>query len=212
MNLRMVGAGSAPTVTRGGRGPVDSARAGSWTAVLVALLLLSVLCVSGCRSEQAGEPGRSGTRADQEIDGFTLTQTRDGQRVWSLKADNALVYEDADRIELTDLRVDYFDDEGSTRSTLTADEGTLEQRTNNMEAVGNVVVYAEDGTVLTTDRLTWNERTGKIETDSRFRVTKSRDVMTGEGLEADPDLKNIRVKSDFKAYVRTQDGTLVEEK
>jgi LPS export ABC transporter protein LptC len=155
--------------------------------------------------------GRSGARADQEIDGFTLTQTREGERVWSLRAANALIYEDADRVEMADLRVDFFDGEGGTRSTLTADEGVLSRRTNDMEATGNVVVYAADGTVLTTERLTWNERTGKIESDRPVRVTRGRDVMTGVGVEADPDLRNIRVKSDFKAYVRTEEGTLVED-
>ncbi|MBN2564547.1 MAG: LPS export ABC transporter periplasmic protein LptC [Candidatus Eisenbacteria bacterium] len=180
-------------------------------ALVCLTALLGALLVAGCDVEHAGEPGRSGTRADQEIDGFALTQTREGERIWSLKAANALIYEDADRVEMTDLRVDFFDEEGNARSTLTADEGTLERRTNDMEVMGNVVVYAEDGTILTTERLTWNERTGKIESDQPVRVTKGRDVMTGVGVEADPDLKNIRVKSSFKAFVRTEEGTLVEE-
>jgi len=80
-----------------------------------------------------------------------------------------------------------------------------------MEVTDDVVVYAVDGTILTTDKLTWNERTGKVETDRPIRVTKGDDVMTGVGMEADPDLKNIRVKSGFKAYVRTPEGELVEE-
>jgi LPS export ABC transporter protein LptC len=176
-----------------------------------ALVCACVLAVGGCGKQEGGMPGGSGTRPDQEIDGFTLTQTREGQRVWSLRAANALVYDDADRVEMTDLRLDFFDEKGDPQSTLTADEGTLSRRTNDMEATGNVVVYAADGTVLTTERLTWNEMTGKIESDQRVTVTKGRDVMKGVGVEADPDLKNIRVKSRFKAYVRTEEGTLVEE-
>ena len=98
------------------------------------------------------------------------------------------------------------------RSTLTADEGVLARRTNDMEVLGNVVVYAADGTVLTTEKLTWNERTGKIQSDRPVRATRGKDVMTGVGVEADPDLRNIRILSDFKAYVRTPEGELVEEK
>jgi LPS export ABC transporter protein LptC len=173
--------------------------------------LLFILLLVGCGGEESGSPGSPGTRADQEIDGFTLTQTQEGRRVWSLRADNALIYEDADRVEMTVVRFDFFDEEGEPRSTLTADEGTVLRRTNDIEVFGNVVVYAADGTILTTERLTWNERTGKIESDREVSVTKGRDVMRGVGVEADPDLKNIRVKRDFRAYVRADDGTLVEE-
>jgi len=178
---------------------------------LAAVLALALL-LHGCGGDEGGEFGGGGTLADQEVDGFTLTQTREGMRVWSISADHALVYEDADRVEMIVLRIDFFDDDGEVRSTLTANEGILARRTSDMEAIGNVIVYAADGTILTTERLTWNERKGKVESDHRVRVTKGDDVMTGVGVEADPDLKNIRVKSDFKAFVRTPEGELVEEK
>ena len=181
-------------------------------ALAFVLALTFVMALgTGCDSERAGAPGGSRSRADQEIDGFTLTQTQEGTRVWSLSAENALVYEDADRVELTTLRIDFFDDKGEVRSTLTADEGVLERRTNDIEVLGDVVVYAADGTILTTEKLTWNEMTGKIESDREVRVTKGKDVMTGVGVEADPDLRNIRVMSEFKAWVRTPEGNLVEE-
>ncbi len=181
------------------------------TTVLRLAAGLALLLLFGCGGDEEVGYGKSGTRADQEVDGFTLTQTHDGERVWSISAKHALIYEDADRVEMMTLRVDFFDASGDVRSTLTADEGILARRTNDMEVLGNVVVYAADGTILTTERLTWDERRGKVESDRPVRVTKGRDVMTGVGVEADPDLKNIRVKSDFKAFVRTPEGELVED-
>jgi len=178
----------------------------------LAAVLACTLLLYGCGGDEGGEFTRSGTLADQEVDGFTLTQTREGTRVWSISADHALIYEDADRVEMIVLRIDFFDDDGEVRSTLTANEGILARRTNDMEAIGNVIVYAADGTILTTDRLSWNERKGKVESDRPVRVTKGDDVMIGVGVEADPDLKNIKVKSGFKAFVRTPEGELVEEK
>ena len=182
-------------------------RALSCTAIAVMLLLSG----TGCGDRGEGGPGGSGRPPDQEIDGFTLTQTREGTKVWVLKADNAMVFEDSDQIELTDLRIDFFEETGEVRSTLTADKGYLSRRTNDMLVRGSVVVYSADGTILTTEELSWNERLGKIESDKPVRATKDRDVFTGVGVEADPDLKNIRIKSDFKAYVRTPEGELVEE-
>ena len=188
---------------------VERMRHGS--LIIICPLLLALLALAGCGGDDEGGVGRSGTFPDQEIDGFTLTQTQEGLRVWTIMAERALVYEEADRVEMLDLRVDFFDEAGEVRSTLTSNEGILKRRTNDMEVLGNVVVYAADGTILTTERLVWNERTGKVESDMPVRVTKDKDVFTGVGVEADPDLKNIRVKSDFKAFVRTPEGQLVEE-
>lgn len=178
---------------------------------LLTFALVALLFAVGCETE-TGADGTSGSAVpDQEIEGFALTQTRDGEKMWVLSADHALVFEDAGRVEMTRFRVDFFDDGGQVKSTLTAREGLLKRRTNDMEAFGDVVVTSEDGTRLTTDRLTWNERTGKIESDRFVRVIQGRDEFTGVGMEADPDLKNIRVHSEFKAYVRTPEGELVEE-
>ena len=174
-------------------------------------IILAALVASGCSNEPVDSERGNSVVADQEIDGFSLTQTRDGEKMWVLSANHALVFEEAGRVEMTTFRVDFFSESGDVRSTLTARNGLLLRRTSDMEAYGNVVVVSEDGTRLATERLTWNERTGKIESDRFVRVVQGRDEFTGVGLEADPDLKNIRVHSEFKAYVRTPEGELVEE-
>ena len=178
---------------------------------LIGLVLPLAVTLAGCQSGPSEEGAESSVLPDQEIDGFELIQTREGARLWKVTARRALVFEDADRIEMENVRIDYFNERGETRSTLTAKSGLLRRKTSNMEARGDVVVTADDGTILTTQKLTWNERTGKIESDRFVRVTKGSDVFTGVGVEADPDLKNMRVKSEFKAYVRTPEGELVEE-
>ena len=89
---------------------------------LVAVVAFTLM-LNGCGGDEGGGSRGSRTLADQEIDGFTLTQTREGSKVWSISADHALVFNDADRIEMMDIRVDFFDDDGEVRSTLTANEG-----------------------------------------------------------------------------------------
>ncbi len=181
--------------------------------------LLAFLAIAAAASVlvSCGEEGGTGSSAeggvipDQEINNFTLTQTHDGRSVWSLTAQLGLVFEEADRVETTRPRVEFFDDEGASRSVLTARNGLLKRRTNDMEVSGSVVVTSNDGTVLQTEHLTWDERRGRILTEMAVRVTRDGDVMTGIGAEADPDLGNLRILSDFKAYVRSADGELVEE-
>lgn len=178
---------------------------------LMAALMVLGLSLAGCRGQEPAGESRSSPQPDQEIQGFTLTQTRDGRKVWALRARQALVFEELDRVEASGVTVDFYGEEASLQSTLTATNGVIMRRTNAIEVDGNVVVTSTDGTVLTTDRLVWDERTGKIRSDHAVRVTKGSDVMTGSAMEGDPDLKNLKVK-DFKAYVRTPEGQLVEEK
>jgi LPS export ABC transporter protein LptC len=178
---------------------------------VLCISILAALLLTGCEDQPGNESRESPQVPDQEIERFTLTQTREGERLWTLSAAQASVYEDAGRVEMTGVRIVYFDGKGNVRSTLTAANGLLMRHTNDMEALGNVVLTAADGTRLTTERLSWTERTGKIESDRLVRVTQGEDVFTGVGLEADPDLKNLKVKSEFKAYVRTPEGELVEE-
>ncbi len=179
----------------------------------VLALVLGVACVlSSCGDGgETGPAAEGGVVPDQEISSFTLTQTNDGRSVWSLTAELALVFEEADRIETTHPRVEFFSDEGESRSVLTARNGLLRRRTNDMEVSGSVVVTSNDGTVMQTEHLTWDERRGKILTEMPVRVTRDGDVMTGTGAEADPDLGNLRILADFRAYVRSADGELVEE-
>ena len=178
----------------------------------VLLLTVALIALAGCEGDPSGRAGDTAPHPDQEIDHFTLTQTREGDRLWVLKAVHARIYEEADRVETTNVSVDFYGEAGEVRSTLTADYGNLLRRSNDIEAIGHVVVTAaEDGTVLTTERLAWNERIGKISTEEPVEITKGSDVMTGVGMESDPDLTNIRVKRDFRAYVKTPEGELIEE-
>ena len=174
------------------------------------MVLVAGLALAGCGRDEPATQERQAARPDQEITGFTLTQTQDGRRVWALRAREARIFEDSDRVEATGVRVDFYGREAELQSTLTAANGVITRRTSAIEVHGRVVVTSTDGTVLTTERLQWDERTGKIRSDTAVRVTKGNDVMTGSGMEADPDLKNLRV-GDFKAYVRTPEGQLVEE-
>lgn len=181
----------------------------AWAAIVC--LTATSLVAGGCDRGTSQEASERELLPDQEIDGFSLTQTADGRKLWTLSADHALIYEQADRVEMLKVHLDFFDRDGEVRSTMTSSQGNLLRRTNDMEALGNVVVTARDGTRLDTERLTWDERAGKIRSDRFVRVTKDKDVMTGVGLEADPDLTNVRVMSDFKAFVKTAEGELVED-
>ena len=78
-------------------------------------------------------------------------------------------------------------------STLKADYGVRYESKNLVEVRKNVIVVNSIGEKLETEKLTWNERTGKIYTDQFVKITRKREVLYGEGLEASQKFNSYKI-------------------
>ena len=104
------------------------------------------------------------------------------------------------------MRVDFFGEDGTRSSTLTAREGELHQLRRNMVARGNVVLQTAEGTRMSTEQLRFLNREQKIVSDDFVRVERGGDVLTGIGFESDPRLEHFEFKREVKATVQTRSG------
>lgn len=171
-------------------------RMGKTLGAVVAVMFF-ILC--GCREmEESSIEDRH--RPTQVAESFTLTETISGERVWCLKADKALSYEDENLIKVYGVTIEFYK-EGGHYSTLTSEEGIYYTLTADMEAFGEVVVESEEGR-LETETLNWVAREEKIRTDDYVRITKGETVITGRGLESDPSLESVKIEKEFQAYSR----------
>jgi LPS export ABC transporter protein LptC len=109
-------------------------------------------------------------------------------------------------VDARTVRIDFFDREGKKNSTLTADQGIVFQRTNDLEARGKVRVTTESGVTLETDSLRWQNARGKIVSDAFVRVTRNGDVVTGYGFESDATLEHFHLAREVRAEVQPQAG------
>jgi LPS export ABC transporter protein LptC len=80
----------------------------------------------------------------------------------------------------------------------------VDQRTNNLEAVGKVRLVTETGVRMETDSLRWINNAQKIVSDAFVRVTRKQDVVTGYGFESDPNLDHFHLKREVRAEVRDE--------
>jgi LPS export ABC transporter protein LptC len=76
---------------------------------------------------------------------------------------------------------------------MTADEGVLEKDSNNMKAVGHVVVKSASGSTMETPALEWNQAAQTIRTEEVVRLVQRGNVMTGKGLVSDPGLDHVTI-------------------
>ena len=173
--------------------------------VIVSALL--ALGFNGCRGKPTSTPSGAEIRIpDQEARDFTLTESSEGKKSWTLRASYAAMYNDRNLVDAQTVRIEFFDNKGQTYSTLTADHGLVHQQTNDLEARGHVNVVTTSGVRLETDSLRWINTTGKIVSDAFVRVTRKHDVVTGWGFESDANLDHFHLSREVRAEVREVDG------
>ncbi len=180
----------------------------AWACVLAAF---ACLATSGCgRSDQpapgpGGEPVKGAPAARptdpvQEFADYTLTESEQGVRAWVLGSRTMRRFADREDVDLVDVHIDFFK-AGQHWSVLDADSGMVNQRTRAVHVWGNVDIRTDDGRRLETPELYYDNETGRIRNDVANRFTRGTDVLTGNGLDATPDLEYVEIRRDVKAEV-----------
>jgi LPS export ABC transporter protein LptC len=175
-------------------------------AVLTAIGIPLIIAVS---CSDSGRPHRSlgsSEMADQEFTDFTTMESDSGRVKWRLEAPVARVYNRRKLLVTDNPEIKFYDENGLVSSILTADKGEYNQVTHDLTALGNVVVTTVEGYTLETETLIWLFELGEIHSEDFVKVTKGNDVLTGYGFQGYPELKNVDIKRDVKAYLRDEEG------
>jgi len=126
------------------------------------------------------------------LEKLCLTETKSGQKLWTLNADRAGVYDEI--IKADEVTVRFYDDNEEESSVLNARRGELNTRTHNIFVAESVVVITSDSTKLYTDSLFWLNDSAKILTDAYVRILKGDGtIIEGKGLRTDPRLSKIEI-------------------
>ncbi len=158
---------------------------------------------SGEPAQTASSRAKEGRVPEQQFFDYRLIESEAGVRQWILQSEMMLKYSGERDVNLFTLNMDFFK-EGAHFSVLTADSGKANLTSKNIHAWGNVVVVTDDGRVLETEELFFDNETQLIHNDVFNRFTQDGDVLTGIGLEATPDLEYIEIKQEVEAEV--EDG------
>lgn len=187
------------------RGPGGIAR-----ATLLGLLAGLLLAAWGCERERLPEASTPQDEIPlQVVEGMTLRETNAGVLRWILYADTAYHYGEGKLTRLIGVRVDFYHEDGdSIQSSLTAREGEMDPETRDLIARDSVRVSTDEGSLLETEMLRWDQATEKVVSDRFVRLTRGKTVVTGVGIETDASLKTYRICSEVEAEHRDEDGAL----
>lgn len=184
----------------------------SMVARSIALFIISAVMLVSCDSVDEGKHsiGTEGV-PDQEFSDFTTVESDSGIVKWVLSAPVARVYNSSKLLVTDDPRIEFYNEDGTLASVLIAKKGEYNQVTHDLTALGSVVVTSSEGYTLETESLIWVEKLEEIHTEDFVRFTKGRDILTGYGFRSDPDLKNVEIMKDVKAFLRDEEGFVDEE-
>jgi LPS export ABC transporter protein LptC len=104
-------------------------------------------------------------------------------------------FEEEDSTIAKVVKVDFYDEFGEYRSTLTSDEGLVRQKRKEFSVWGDVVVE-NDTARLDTQSLRWDPVTRLITTDDSVKFRRGKDILRGKGMEADNRLENVKILRD----------------
>ena len=156
-------------------------------AVLVVLLSL------GCgERENASAPGAAGVELPDQESWDSRVKVWDlGEPRAVIRAGHVRTYAKKGLVEIDEgLGIDFLGEDGGQVARLTAEKGTMDEETKDVEVAGSVVVISDQGDTLRTDSLRWTNAQGKIYGDGPVEIATKDVVETGVGFEASPDLRS----------------------
>ncbi len=132
---------------------------------------------------------------DQESWNVNITITNAGMKRAYIKADYLEQYNDKNYISLeNNVSIDFFDSNEKHMSSLSADKAEIDERTNYLRALSNIIVHSDSGVTLFTDTLSWDNTKEIIFTDDSVMITtESNDTLFGIGFESDVNMEHWKI-------------------
>lgn len=160
-------------------------------------LFISLILLSSCARDPIPDmPSREGY-PDQESWGVTIILTNEALMRAKVKSGHLEKYNEKEFVLLdSSVTVDFFNDMEQHTSVLTSKKAEVDQSSNDMKAMGNVIAVSDSGITLYSETLTWNSKDEKLHTKDNIMITTlDKDTLYGVGFESDSDMKNWKILS-----------------
>jgi LPS export ABC transporter protein LptC len=166
--------------------------------------ILLALAVAVATAACGGEPpptrtvqlpvGPAGYPApDQVVENGQHVITEQGVRKAVLVAEQLYFYEQLGKVYGDTIEVTFYDQNGNYESTLTGRSGELQEATQDLLVKGNVFVRSVDSSIRT-EELRYDPAQNLVTTTQATEIVQRGNVIRGQGVTADPGLKNIRIR------------------
>ncbi len=180
----------------------------------VGFILLGLL--TGCSRDES-DVGL--VNADQQLypeqEGWesTLMLTKNGQNQAVVQYGHMVKYPEDETIYLDEgVEVDFYNADGLHTSNLKSQKAEYHDKTQDVKALGHVVVVSDSGVTLKSAELKWDSQIEKILSDSLVMlITEQQDTLFGKGFMAESDLSRRVIREPWGVTNRSIDFGKFEE-
>ncbi len=159
------------------------------------LLIINFSLLQSCGNDDkvqpsAGDVIASDSIPSQESFNSTVTFSDSGKTKAVLIAGRIRIFSKFNYTLIdSGAKVDFYKN-GVYSSTLTGKRGKIYDATKDVEVYDSVKMVSENGSVLTTNKLYWINKTQRIKSDEYVHIKTPNEDIRGYGFEADQNLKN----------------------
>jgi LPS export ABC transporter protein LptC len=158
---------------------------------------LTVVMFIGCTelSQPSPETEETAELPEQELYEATITFYKEDMLSTILKAGRIRKYQKSQTVMMdSGIVVDFYNELGAHATTLWADSGNANERTQHLIASGHVVAVSDSGERLETSVLRWDPITRRIISDAAVKISTPSDTIYGTGFVSDQNLKNWTIE------------------
>ncbi len=145
----------------------------------------------------------SGSRLVMSMEGFTFTQSENGQIAWRMSAESADLFENK-KASLREIEIVYSG-KGGGEAALRGERGKMNTVTGDatiQRGSKEVRIITSDGYLLTTNSLSWKARESVVRTRDAFKLLGREIYLEGRGLTAHLDENMLEVEKNVKAVLQ----------
>ena len=158
------------------------------------LTIFSILFLASCSKNDTLDEISKDVH-DQLSTGVEITLTKKGNITATINSKILKKNNQSLQLELYDnVNVNLFDENFEHKSLIKSQSAIVNEKENRMKAYGNVIVTSNDGKILMTDSLSWDNNSDKIYTNSNLEfITSDTDTLYGTGFESNIDLTDWNI-------------------
>jgi LPS export ABC transporter protein LptC len=158
------------------------------------LTIFSILFLASCSKNDTLDEISKDVH-DQLSTSVEITLTKKGNITATINSEILKKNNQSLQLELyNNVNVNLFDENFEHKSLIKSQSAIVNEKENRMKAYGNVIVTSNDGKILMTDSLSWDNNSDKIYTNSNLEfITSDTDTLYGTGFESNIDLTDWNI-------------------
>ena len=153
-------------------------------------------------------------------EGNTLSEEKDGRKLWDLTSEKIDVDVDTQDMHLTGITGHFYAEDGRT-AELKAEGGIYNGKSKDVKLSGNIMVTYSDGAILTSKELEWKNEAEVLTATGDVKATREDVLITADQVEAREGFNKIKAtghahieknEEKAKAMAAEQRGGKTDEK